>query len=109
MRRVGVVTLSQLWENYKRARKEVKKDIVKGKKEVRKSEWYYCKLFWTYFRGKKEGRVRRMKDAEGRMVEGEDEALEVIENTWKSLARKGKILKQRWEMWVGMSWICVRK
>ena len=35
-RRVGGVTLSQLWEDYKRARKEVKKATMKEKKELRK-------------------------------------------------------------------------
>ena len=36
MRRVGVVTLSQLGDDYRRARKEIKKTIVKEKKELRK-------------------------------------------------------------------------
>ena len=35
-RRVGGVKLSQPWENYRRARKEVKKAIMKEKKELRK-------------------------------------------------------------------------
>ena len=69
-RRVGVVTLSQLWENYRRARKEVKKAIMKEKKELRKRTvrkireqgGTSCKLFGTDLRGKrKERRARRMK------------------------------------------------
>ena len=35
-RRVGGVTLSQLWENYRRARKEVKKAIMKEKNKLQK-------------------------------------------------------------------------
>ena len=35
-RRVGMVKLSQQWENYRRAREEVKKAIMKEKKELRK-------------------------------------------------------------------------
>ena len=35
-RRVGVVTLRQLWESYRGARKEVKKAIMIEKKELRK-------------------------------------------------------------------------
>ena len=35
-RRVGMVTLSQLLKNYRRARKEMKKAIMKEKKELRK-------------------------------------------------------------------------
>ena len=52
---VGVVTLSQLWENYRRVRKEVKTAIMK-KKEMRKiseQDGTSCKLFLTDLRGRK--------------------------------------------------------
>ena len=49
-----------------------------------------------------------MKDNEGRMVEGEMKFWKYWQNTGESLAGKEMILKQRWEMWVGMSWLCVR-
>ena len=60
---MGVVTLSQLWENYRRARKEVKTSIMKEKKEVtkrmvrkiRENGDTGCKLFWIDLRGKEEG------------------------------------------------------
>ena len=57
-RRVGMVILSQLWENYKRARKEVKKVIMKEKKDLRKGTvrkireqgGMSCKPFWIDLR-----------------------------------------------------------
>ncbi len=60
-RRLGVVTLSQLWENYGRTRKEVKKANMKEKKELRKrmvrkireQGGTSCKQFWTDLRGEK--------------------------------------------------------
>ncbi len=62
-RRVGMVTLSQLWENYRRVRKEVEKAIMIEKKELRKRTvrkireqgGTSCKLFWTDLRGRREG------------------------------------------------------
>ena len=73
-------------------RKEVKKAIMKEKKELRKIREQggtICKVIWTDLRGKrKERSVRRMKDDEGRMVEGEDEVLEVMAKHWKEFGRK---------------------
>ena len=94
---MGVVTLSQVWENYRRVRKEMKKAVKKEKKELRKRTarkirehgGTSCKLFWTDLRGKrKERRVKRMKDGEGRMVEGEGEVLEVMAKHWEEHGRK---------------------
>ena len=91
---MGLVILSQLWEAYRRA--EVKKAIMKEKKELRKGTVRgirehgstSCKLFWTDLRGKrKERRMRRIKN-EGRMVEREDEVLEVMAKHWEELGRK---------------------
>ena len=53
--------------------------------------------------------MRRIKEDEVRMVEEEDEVFEVMAKHWEELGKKEKILKQRWEMWLGMSWLCVRK
>ena len=49
------------------------------------------KLFWTSLRGKrKEWRWNRMKDEEGRIVEGEDEVLEVLVRHWEKLGRSSE-------------------
>ena len=37
---------------------------------------------------RKEGRVRRMEDDEGTIVEGDDKVLEVIAKHWEELGRK---------------------
>ena len=96
-RRVGVFALSQLRENYRRARKEVKKANMKDKKELRKRTVRKireqgstsCNLFWTDLRGKrKDRRERRMKDDEGRMKMGEDEVLEVMAKHWEEPGRE---------------------
>ena len=90
---MGVVTLSQLWENYRRARKEMKRAIIKEKKElkrtvrkIREQGGTSCKLFWTELRGKR--RVRRMEDVEGRMVEGEGEVLKIMTEHWEEIGWK---------------------
>ena len=61
----GKVTLSQMWENYDRARNDVKKTLMKEKKELRKrtvrkiireQDGTCCnELFWTDLGGKEEG------------------------------------------------------
>ena len=58
-------------------------------REIRDQGGTSCKLFWTDLRGKrKQRRVRRMKDDEGKMVVGEDEVLEVMAKHWEELGRK---------------------
>ena len=42
-------------------------------------------------------------------MEGEDKVLEVMEKHWEELGRKSEDMEKRWEMRVGMSWLCVRK
>ena len=57
-------------------------------RKIREQGSTSCKLFWTDLREKKERRVRRMQGDEGRMVEEEDEVLEVMAKHWKELGRK---------------------
>ena len=58
-------------------------------REIRDQGDTSCRLFWTDLRGKrKQRRVRRMKDDEGKMVVGEDEVLEVMAKHWEELGRK---------------------
>ena len=74
--------------------KGVKRKIRKEKKELRKRTMGKIreqggtsyKLFWTSLRGKRrQRRLNRMKDEEGRIVEGEDEVLEVMARHWRNL------------------------
>ena len=62
---------------------------MKERKEMRKRtvrEIKSYKLFWTDLRGKmKERRLNRIKDEEGRIVEGEDEVSEVLARHWDKL------------------------
>ena len=47
--------------------------------------------FWTDLRGKrKEHRLNRMKDKEAKIVEGEDDVLEVLVRHWEELGRNSK-------------------
>ena len=47
-----------------------------------------CKHIWTELRGKrKERRLNKMKDEKGRIIEGEDEVLEVMARHWEELCR----------------------
>ena len=49
------------------------------------------KLFWTDVRGKrKERRLNRMKDEEGRIVEEEDEVWDVMARYWEELVRSSE-------------------
>ena len=58
-------------------------------RKIREQSGTSCKLQWTDLRGKgKERRVRRMKDDEGRMLEGENQVLEVMEKHWEELGSK---------------------
>ena len=57
-----------------------------------------------------------MKDEEGRIVDGEDEVLEVLARHWKELGRSSEdcseddaVQIQRWETWEDVSWVCVKK
>ena len=57
-------------------KKELRKRRVSKMKE---KGGMSCKLFWTDERGRrKEQRLNRMKDEEGRIVEGEDEVLAML-------------------------------
>ena len=48
-------------------------------RKIRDQSGASSELFWAYLRGKrKDKKVRRMKDDEGRMVEGVDEVLKVM-------------------------------
>ena len=50
-----------------------------------------CKLFWSDERGRrKEQRLNRMKDEEGRIVEEEDEVLAMLARHWEELGRNSK-------------------
>ena len=60
-------------------------------RKIREQGGTNCKLFRTDMGGKwKERRVRRMKDGAGRMVNGEEEVLEVMEKHWNELGRTGE-------------------
>ena len=74
----------------------VKRKIKKEKKELRKRTvrkireqgGTSCRLFWTDVRGKKkERRLNRMKDEEGRIVEGEDD---MLARHWEELGRRSR-------------------
>ena len=52
-------------------------------RKIREQSDTSCKLFWTDLREKRKvRRLNRMKDDQGRIVEGEDEVLEVLTKHW---------------------------
>ena len=72
----------------RKEKKELRKRTVR---RIRVLGGMSCKLFWIDLRGKrKERRLNRMKDEEGRIVEGEDEVLEVLTRHWEELGRSRK-------------------
>ena len=72
-----------------------------------------CKLLWTDVRGKrKQQRLNRMKDEEGRVVEGEDEVLEVMARHWEELGMSSEddvVPDTEMGVWEDVSWVCVMK
>ena len=72
----------------RKIRKELNKRTVR---KIREQGGMSCKLFWSDLRGKrKERRLNRLKDEEGRVVEGEDEVVEVLARHWEELGWSNK-------------------
>ena len=60
-------------------------------RKIREKDGMSYKLLWTDMKGKrKQRRLNRMKDEEGRIVEGEDEVLEVLARLWEELGRSSE-------------------
>ena len=73
----------------RKIRKEQKELRKRTVDKIREQGGTSCKLFWTDVRGKRKvQRLNRMKDEEGKIVEGEDEGLEVMGKHWEELGRR---------------------
>ena len=74
-------------------------------RKIREQGGTSCTLFRTDLRAKrKKRRLNRMKDEKGRIVEGEDEVLEVLARHWEELGMcvsgRGRRKHQTWPSWM---------